>query len=103
MKTRLIAIHALLLSGVIGCRQGEIVDGVTDSTFVATMIALQRINNNESLDSASRATARDSLLQGRDLTADQLARAGRALSDDPERALTLWQRIRKEGGPDAPR
>jgi hypothetical protein len=103
MKTRTIAVQALLLSCVVGCRQDEIVAGVTDSSFVSTMTALHRITNDEHRDSAARAVARDSLLQSRDLTPDQLERAGRALGKDPERALALWQRIRKEGGPEAPR
>lgn len=97
MKTRTLAIHALVLSGMVGCRQGEIVAGVTDSTFVATMAALTRLNAGESRDSARRAVARDSLLQSRDLTVAKLERAARALADDPDRALALWQRIMKEG------
>jgi len=96
MKTRTLAVHALVLSGMIGCRQGEIVAGVTDSTFVATMTALSRLNADSSLDSTRRAAARDSLLQSRDLTPVMLERAARALGDDPDRALALWQRIARE-------
>src|SRR5690349_17576105 len=103
MMTRTLVVHALLLSCIVGCRRDEIVAGVTDSTFVATMTALHRITNDERLDSAARAAARDSLLQSRDLTPELLERAGRALGDDPERALALWQQIRREAGPDAPR
>jgi len=72
------------------------VAGVTDSTFVATMTALTRINADSSLDSARRVVARDSLLQSRDLTAAKLERAARALANDPDRAMALWQRIAKE-------
>ena len=96
MKTRTLAIHALVLSGLVGCRQGGIGGGVTDSTFVATMAALIRINADGTLDSARRTVARDSVLQSRDLSAATLERAARALADDPDRALALWQRIRKE-------
>ena len=96
MTTRMLAVHALVLSGMIGCRQGEIVAGVTDSTFVATMTALSRLNADSSLDSTRRGAARDSLLQSRDLTAAMLERAARALGDDPDRALALWQRIARE-------
>ena len=96
MNPRTLAIHALVLSGLVGCRQGEIVAGVTDSSFVATMTALARINEDENRDSARRVIARDSLLQSRDLTAAQLERAARALANDPDRALALWQRIMKE-------
>ncbi len=94
--TRTLALHALVLFGVIACRQRDIVAGVSDSTFVATMSALTRINRNEALDSAGRIAARDSLLQGRDLSTDDIERAARALEDDPERALALWQRIALE-------
>jgi len=72
------------------------VAGVTDSAFVATMAALTRINADSSLDSARRVVARDSLLQSRDLTAAKLERAARALANDPDRAMALWQRIAKE-------
>ncbi len=103
MKPRTIAVHALLLSGLMGCRQGEIIAGVTDSTFVATMTALTRLNADSSLDSARRAVARDSLLQSRDLTVATLERAARALGDDPDRAVALWQRITRESVAPAPR
>jgi len=103
MKTRTLAVHALVLSGMIGCRQGEIVAGVTDSTFVATMTALAKLNADSSLDSARREIARDSLLQSRDLTGATLERAARALGDDPDRALALWQRIARESPPALPR
>jgi hypothetical protein len=96
MTIRTLAVHALILSAMVGCRQGEIAGGVTDSTFVTTMTALRRINANQSLDSAGRASARDSVLQGRDLTPEKLEQAARVLSEDPERALALWQRIMKE-------
>ena len=90
---RTLALHALVLSGTVACRQGEIVAGVSDSTFVATMVALTRINQEEARDSASRAAARDSVLQSRGLTEDDMERAARALEQDPERAVELWKRI----------
>jgi hypothetical protein len=94
--TRTLALHALILSGMVACRPGEIVAGVSDSTFVATMIALTRINQDVARDSASRAAARDSVLQSRDLAADDIERAARALEDDPERAMALWVRIGRQ-------
>ena len=78
---------------MLACRQGEIVAGVSDSTFVATMTALSRINEEALGDSASRAAARDSVLQSRGLTREDLERAARALEDDPDRAAELWIRI----------
>ena len=67
--------------------------GMSDSTFVATMTALTRINQDEARDSASRAAARDSVLQARDLSVDDMERVARALEADPERAAALWARI----------
>jgi hypothetical protein len=43
------------------------------------------------------------VLQSRDLTAAGLERAARVVSDDPDRAVALWQRIMKEGAHDAGR
>ena len=96
-------VHALVLSVLVGCKQGEIVSGVTDSTFVETIVALRLINIDPALDSARRVAARDSLLQSRDLTAETLEAAARALADDPDRAFALWQRIAKETADDRER
>ena len=96
-------VHALVLSVLVGCKQGEIVSGVTDSTFVETIVALRLINVDPALDSARRVSARDSLLQSRDLTAETLEAAARALADDPDRAFALWQRIAKETADDRER
>lgn len=93
---RMLALHALVLSGVVACRQGEIVGGLSDSTFVATMTALSRINRDPVADSAARAAARDSVLQSRGLTLADIERAARALEDDPERAADLWIRIGRQ-------
>jgi hypothetical protein len=96
MMTRTFAFHALLLTGIVGCRPGDGAASVSDSTFVETMTALARINADESRDSAGRAIARDSLLQSRDLTAEDLELAARALANDPDRAFAIWSRIRRE-------
>ena len=77
--------------------------GVTDSTFVETVVALRLINVDPALDCARRASARDSLLQSRDLTAETLDAAARALADEPDRAFALWQRITKETADDRER
>ena len=103
MTLKTLAVHALVLSVMVGCRQGEIVSGVTDSTFVETVVALRLINVDPALDSARRAAARDSLLQSRDLTAETLEAAARALAGDPDRAFALWQRITKETADDRER
>ncbi|NUO65374.1 MAG: hypothetical protein HOQ11_12365 [Gemmatimonadaceae bacterium] len=85
---------ALLLACVVcGCRKGDIVPGVSDSAFVATMAELRRIDAPPS-DSAASA-ARRRVLQQRGLTGDQLERAGRALAADPDRATALFEAIQR--------
>ena len=96
---RTLALHALIFSGMVACRQDEIVAGVSDSAFVATMTALTRINAEAGRDSASRAAARDSVLQSRGLTRDDIERAARALEADPERGAELWIRIGRQQPP----
>ena len=88
-------IHAALIVclGTAGCHRGEIVAGVSDSTFVRTMAALRRVNSDAALDSAARASARAAVLQREGLTPDQLERAASALADDPERAGALFAAI----------
>lgn len=91
--TRSIAVHALVLVSVMACRQQDIVPGVSDSAYVATMSALIRIKQEDEGDSSRLAAARDSVLQGRDLTREDMERAARALEQDPERAMALWERV----------
>ncbi len=91
---RTIALHTLVLAtGLAGCRTPELAAGVTDSAFVAAMAALQQVNGDEARDSASKAAARDSVLQGRGLTEDDLIAAARALATDPDRSIAIWRRI----------
>lgn len=85
---------AFLALLVVACNRGELVPGVRDTAFVATMADLRRAEGT-TLDSASRAAARRRILQQRGLTAEQLVRAARALARNPPRALTLWQEIER--------
>ena len=88
------AVHALALIVLVGaCRRGEIIGGVTDSAFVGTMAALERINVNAEMDSSARAAARATVLQSRGLAPEMLERAARALAKDPDRALAIWRKI----------
>jgi hypothetical protein len=77
----------------VACRRDEIISGVSDSAFVGAMAELRRVQNDMSLDSARRKMARDSVLQGRGLTPDEMERAARALGRDPNRAAAIWQAI----------
>ena len=95
MKIRTIAVHGLMLGGIVACRPDGVAGGMSDSTFVAVTSALRKVNTAEGLDSARRAVVRDSVLQSRDLTADALERAARDIGADPDRALAVWQQIMK--------
>jgi hypothetical protein len=75
------------------CRRGQPASSVSDSTFVAVMADLKRVHEATGLDSAQRATRRDSILQSRGLTAARLDSAARALARNPTRAQTVWQAI----------
>jgi hypothetical protein len=90
----MVAVHALVLVVLLSaCRRGEIIGGVSDSAFVGTMAALERINANAGMDSAARAAARMTVLQSRGLDGATLERAARALATDPDRALAIWRAI----------
>lgn len=92
MRHRLLP--ALLALLVAACARGELVPGVREATFVATMAELRRAEGTV-LDSAARAAARRRILQQRGLTVDQLERAARVLAADPPRALAAWQEIER--------
>jgi hypothetical protein len=76
-----------------GCRRDEIVDGVTDSGFVAAMAELRRIQMDQALDSVRRDSARQLALQRRGLTLEQLEAAASVLSEEPKRATALFRAI----------
>lgn len=84
----------LLACAIAGCTKHEIVPGVSDSAFVATMADLRRIQNGPG-DSASEAAKRQRVLQQRGLTGDQLERAAAALAKNPARASALFEAIEK--------
>lgn len=89
--------------GAGGCQARDIVPGVTDSTFVRTMVELRRVQGNPSLDDSARAAARAAALKRHGLTAAQLERAARSLATDPERAQALFRAVNKGmgGAPDS--
>jgi hypothetical protein len=89
---RSLAIAAALAILATACGE-EIVTGVSDSTFVRTMIALRQLPTGSSLDTVARARSRDSILQAHAVTADQLEAAAARLADQPERAARLWRVI----------
>ncbi len=89
--------HAIVLvMTAAACKGGESSTGMSDSTFVATMAELQKIQEDPLLDSAAQAAARTRVLQSRGLTPVTLERAARALASDPEHAAEIVQAIDRQ-------
>ena len=85
--------HSAYLACVLAaCASGEIVPGVRDSTFVATMADLRRAEGTTT-DPATLAADRKRILQQRGLTPDRMEAAARKLGEDPDRALAIWRAI----------
>jgi hypothetical protein len=93
MRRMMALLAGLIVFVVAACRESELAAGVDESTFVATMAALHRVNASDSLTNEDKERARDSVLQGRGLTPEQLSAAAEALGRDPDRALAVWRRI----------
>jgi hypothetical protein len=90
-------IHCLLLMLMIaGCKRDGVATGVSDSTYIASMVALLRVAGDSTLDSARRAAARRSVLQQRGLTPEQLERWARGLARDPQRATDVASEINRK-------
>ena len=78
---------------MVGCARGDIVPGVSDSAFVATMADLRRIDPVS--DSATKARMRSRILQQRGLTVEQMDQAAKALARDPKRLSADFEAIDK--------
>jgi len=74
------------------CRSDRVFVGMSDSTYVRTMIALRKLPI-VSGDSAGRARQRDSILAAFGVTSAQLESTAVRLSRDPERAAAIWRAI----------
>src|SRR5919108_920050 len=90
-------ILALIATSLIalGCSRPATQPEVGDSTFVAVMSELRRIETDTSLDSTMRDSMRKVTLRQRNLTPAALERAARALADEPERAVAVWRSIER--------
>jgi hypothetical protein len=91
---RLSHVFLILACAVVGCARGDIVPGVSDSTFVSTMAELHRAEGSTT-DTAALAAARKRILQQRGLTVEVMDRAARALANDPKRAADVFDAIEK--------
>ena len=78
---------------MVGCTRGDIVPGVSDSVFVATVADLRRVDLTA--DSATKARKRSQILQQRGLSVDQLDRAAKTLAKDPKRLADIFEAIDK--------
>jgi type II secretory pathway component HofQ len=84
----------LTMASAGGCRRSaSAVDGISETTFVGTMVELRRLDTATTGDSATKAAARAAVLQRRGLTAVQLERYAASLADDPAHAQELFARI----------
>jgi hypothetical protein len=92
---RLSHLTVFLACVLVGCTRRDIVPGVSDSAFVATMVELRRVNDLP--DSAGKAAARRRILQQRGLTVEQMDRAARALANDPKRLADDFDAVTKRG------
>ena len=70
---------------------------VDDSTFVRTMVELQKLASDTSLDSLMRDSTRHMILRRHGLTADELVKAARAMASDPDHAERVWTAISTAG------
>ena len=82
-----------------GCSRPTTQPEISDSTFVAVMTELRRIEADVTIDSTMRDSIRKVTLRRRGLTPEALERAARALADQPERAVALWRSIEQHLNP----
>lgn len=85
----------LLLFTSVACPGRRDLAGMSDSTFVAVMARLHRIDVDERLSREERDSLRQETLQEEGLRPEQLEEAARSLADNPERALAIWRAIER--------
>jgi len=103
--TRRAALLTMLAVGLAACprtdRRADL--GMSDTTFVHTMLRLHAVAVDSSLDSLARDSARKMVLRENHVTAEQLDAAVESLAFDSKRAESLWTRIdrdvKKKGPP----
>lgn len=74
-----------------------------DSTFVATLNELRRIETDTSLDVTMRDSTRRLILRRHKVTSAQLENASRILAQSPARASDLWRQIESVSRPMPPK
>jgi hypothetical protein len=92
MRPARATLHLAMLCALLGCRRGAKRE-LSDSTFVATMAQLRKIERDTTLDDSARSAARHLVLRSQHVTPEQLERTAGALADNPEHALAVWGAI----------
>jgi hypothetical protein len=87
-----------IVLGTTGCPAADrpVDIGMSDSTFVRTIVRLRRVGEDTALDSLAKDSVRRVVLRQQKVTVDQLDAAAKALSAQPKRADTLWQTIENQ-------
>ena len=94
IRARLVGCFVLQLVVVAGCSRTRTASlGMPDSTFVATLNELRRIETDTSLDVTMRDSTRRLILRRHKVTSAQLESASRILAQSPTRASDLWRQI----------
>ncbi|MEP7066330.1 MAG: hypothetical protein ABI889_09880 [Gemmatimonadota bacterium] len=76
------------------CRSGRAPKlGMADTTFVATLSDLRRVQADTALDVTMRDSNRRMVLRRHKVTSTQLEHAARVLAESPARASDLWREI----------
>ena len=83
------------LAAATGCQRSRASNGLSDSTFVAVLSDLKRVQDAASASPAQRAASRDSILQIHGLKPAQLEEAAKRLAENPARAQTVWQAVQR--------
>ena len=91
---RLAVLLSITMVACIGCPGAKMpTSSVDDSTFVRTMVELQRLQGDTTLDSLMRDSTRRIILRRHGLTTSELVQAARAMAYDPARAERVWTAI----------
>jgi hypothetical protein len=94
IRTRAMVSITLFLTVASGCGHARVASlGMPDSTFVATLSELRRIETDTSLDVTMRDSTRRIILRKHKVTSTQLEAAARILAESPARASDLWREI----------
>jgi hypothetical protein len=92
-RVRGAAIGLALLLGACPPADPVVNIGMTDSTFVKTMVRLRKVNADSTIDSLGKDSARKMVLRQQGVTVAKLDTAAKLLSIQPARAESIWKAI----------